>query len=153
RSQLLARRPPPPGHEPGDDAIGKAAGPLSRGAGRYAVRPVERHGGEGAPAVWRKLEVQWLTRHLAAHRGNAVIRPGRELEHDGRAFEWRARTPGETRRPRDTLRGRTRHTEERDQGHDRSDNAATHHDHRRAAQPRRQETRRPPDAEPPEPAD
>ena len=104
---------------------------------------VLRHGGDGAPALRGSLEVQWLTRQLAAHRGNAVIRAGRELEHDGRAFERRAGTPGETRRSRDTLRGRTRHTKERDQRHDRSDNAASHHDHRRDEQQRRQEKWRP----------
>ena len=93
--------------------------------------------------MWCALEVQWLARHLALHRGHAVIGTDQQLEHDGRAFERRAGTPGETRRSRDTLRGRTRHTEERDQRHDRRDNAASHHDHRRDEQQRRQEKWRP----------
>src|SRR5213076_1920745 len=104
-------RPPPPGHEPGDHGISRSTGSVNRRTGRNTICTVERHGGEGAPAVWRALEVQRLTRQLAVHRRHAVVGTCRELEHHGRPFERRARTPGETRRSCDTLRGRTQRTE------------------------------------------
>src|SRR5256886_8976120 len=67
--------------------------------------------------LFRSLEVERLTRQLALYRGHAVVGAGGEREYDGRAFERRAGTPGESRRSRDTLRGRTRHTKERSEEH------------------------------------
>src|SRR2546428_7559504 len=39
RSQLLARRPPPPGHEPGDHGISQSTGSVKRRTGPEPVRP------------------------------------------------------------------------------------------------------------------